>query len=239
MFFFFLPQNAVKQKKGWTKEEHAFFLEGLTQFGRGNWKQISQLVGTKTPTQIQSHAQKYFLRQKQTTKNKRSIHDYSLQDFQIDVRKKKPFKCIKYDSQSTKTYNLQKQNQTLNKGSELKLEDVPLVRETAKLKYSHTQLESPENNNVGNKNPEFFALQMLTSVCLDQIEQETQNQQHNGNQNLTKFTSTYQIASPLSVAEIPSTPLTSPFNISKFQHSPYQSQQFRQLDSTKVLQSRY
>lgn len=65
-------------KQGWSKEEHLLFLKGLKQHGKGAWKEISQIVGTRTPTQIQSHAQKYFLRQKQRIKNKRSIHDITL-----------------------------------------------------------------------------------------------------------------------------------------------------------------
>lgn len=69
-------------KKGWTKDEHSRFLQGLKTYGRGNWKQIAVVVGNKTPTQIQSHAQKYFLRQKQQHKNKRSIHDFSLEDLE-------------------------------------------------------------------------------------------------------------------------------------------------------------
>jgi len=69
-------------KRGWAKDEHTKFLHGLRIHGRGRWKEIASIVGTKTPTQIQSHAQKYFLRQKQTNKNKRSIHDFSLEDLE-------------------------------------------------------------------------------------------------------------------------------------------------------------
>lgn len=67
-------------KQGWSKEEHLKFLSGLEVYGKGSWKQISQLVGSRTPTQIQSHAQKYFLRQKQKNKNKKSIHDFTVND---------------------------------------------------------------------------------------------------------------------------------------------------------------
>jgi SHAQKYF class myb-like DNA-binding protein len=67
-------------KHGWTKEEHLKFLTGLEVHGKGQWKQISTLVGTRSPTQIQSHAQKYFLRQRQQVKNKRSIHDLTIED---------------------------------------------------------------------------------------------------------------------------------------------------------------
>jgi SHAQKYF class myb-like DNA-binding protein len=49
----------------WTNEEHIQFLRGLEKFGKGNWKAISrEFVTSRTPTQVASHAQKYFLRLK-------------------------------------------------------------------------------------------------------------------------------------------------------------------------------
>eukprot|EP01119_Soliformovum_irregulare_P004362 TRINITY_DN15353_c0_g1_i1.p1 TRINITY_DN15353_c0_g1~~TRINITY_DN15353_c0_g1_i1.p1 ORF type:complete len:590 (+),score=120.52 TRINITY_DN15353_c0_g1_i1:76-1845(+) len=67
-------------KQGWTKDEHMRFLNGLQIHGKGAWKEIALIVGSRTPTQIQSHAQKYYLRQKQSVKNKRSIHDITIDD---------------------------------------------------------------------------------------------------------------------------------------------------------------
>lgn len=47
----------------WTVEEHAKFLDGLKELGKGNWRGISRhFVPSRTPTQVASHAQKYFIR---------------------------------------------------------------------------------------------------------------------------------------------------------------------------------
>ncbi|KAL9325433.1 hypothetical protein ACSQ67_006078 [Phaseolus vulgaris] len=47
----------------WTEEEHRQFLLGLESVGKGDWRGISRnFVKTRTPTQVASHAQKYFLR---------------------------------------------------------------------------------------------------------------------------------------------------------------------------------
>ncbi|URE01736.1 Myb-like DNA-binding domain [Musa troglodytarum] len=79
--------NDVKQieadqerKKGvpWTEEEHKRFLLGLRKYGKGDWRNISRnFVITRTPTQVASHAQKYFIRLNSGGKDKRrsSIHD--------------------------------------------------------------------------------------------------------------------------------------------------------------------
>lgn len=70
-------------KRSWTRAEHLRFLKGLQIYGKGSWKQISTIVESRNPTQIQSHAQKYFLRQKQENKTKRSIHDISFTSLRV------------------------------------------------------------------------------------------------------------------------------------------------------------
>ncbi|KAJ7956590.1 transcription factor DIVARICATA [Quillaja saponaria] len=69
-----------ERRKGipWTEEEHRLFLLGLDKFGKGDWRSISRnFVMSRTPTQVASHAQKYFIRLNSMNRDRRrtSIHD--------------------------------------------------------------------------------------------------------------------------------------------------------------------
>ncbi|KAJ7952542.1 transcription factor MYB1R1 [Quillaja saponaria] len=63
-----------ERKKGvpWTEEEHRMFLLGLQKLGKGDWRGIARnYVISRTPTQVASHAQKYFIRQSNMSRRKR------------------------------------------------------------------------------------------------------------------------------------------------------------------------
>ncbi|XP_062192717.1 transcription factor DIVARICATA-like [Phragmites australis] len=72
------PEQERKKGVPWTEEEHKLFLLGLKKHGKGDWRNISRnFVQTRTPTQVASHAQKYYIRLNSGGKDKRrsSIHD--------------------------------------------------------------------------------------------------------------------------------------------------------------------
>lgn len=74
-------KSELERRKGiaWSEEEHRLFLLGLEKYGKGDWRSISRnFVVSRTPTQVASHAQKYFIRLNSMNNKERrrtSIHD--------------------------------------------------------------------------------------------------------------------------------------------------------------------
>ncbi|GAB4845573.1 hypothetical protein Ancab_038978 [Ancistrocladus abbreviatus] len=80
-----------ERKRGvpWTEEEHKLFLMGLQKVGKGDWRGISRnFVKTRTPTQVASHAQKYFLRRNNQNRRRRrsSLFDITTDSVAANLR---------------------------------------------------------------------------------------------------------------------------------------------------------
>ncbi|KAK9054498.1 hypothetical protein SSX86_025576 [Deinandra increscens subsp. villosa] len=76
------------RKRGvpWREDEHKLFLLGLQKVGKGDWRGIARnFVKTRTPTQVASHAQKYFLRRSNLNHRRRRSSLFDITTDSVDV----------------------------------------------------------------------------------------------------------------------------------------------------------
>ncbi|KZV44403.1 hypothetical protein F511_24600 [Dorcoceras hygrometricum] len=86
----------AQRKRGtpWTEEEHRKFLQGLQKLGKGDWRGISRnYVPSRTPTQVASHAQKYFIRQSNTARRKKRSSLFDMAPEMEAFSSSSPEKC--------------------------------------------------------------------------------------------------------------------------------------------------
>ena len=69
----------------WSQEEQDRFEAGLIKFGRKQMKLVCQYIGTRTLTQVHSHAQKYFMKQALVEQQASERKDTDLEDKKPEV----------------------------------------------------------------------------------------------------------------------------------------------------------
>lgn len=72
----------------WTKKENQLFLDSINKFGQKNIYSISLYVGTKTPSQVKIHAEKYYRTleveiKKKINNDKNNFYDFNNNDNKI------------------------------------------------------------------------------------------------------------------------------------------------------------
>ena len=85
-------QSNISRNGRWNKAECKLFEEALQKFGT-HWKKVEAYIGTRTGTQVRSHAQKYFLKIKEKTKKEKEaiispVHENSSNDRIVTIPKK-------------------------------------------------------------------------------------------------------------------------------------------------------
>ena len=99
----------------WTQEEHLKFLEAMALFGN-NWPKVRSFIGTRVPTQIRSHAQKFYshIRREEVKKAKKD----PVRSNQIFVITKE-YRCITIPHPKPRCSNSQPESEKEHRNSTL------------------------------------------------------------------------------------------------------------------------
>ncbi|ONK64221.1 uncharacterized protein A4U43_C07F23390 [Asparagus officinalis] len=132
----------TRKKNVWSEEEHRLFLMGLKVHGRGAWKSIAKnFVHTRTPSQVASHAQKYFNRQLDERQKRRpSILDIKTINTTAKTRRESMYDSIKSSSQ----VNLN--NAKRSSPSSMPLPPLPQMEFTQMASNEHPNPNTPKTN---------------------------------------------------------------------------------------------
>ena len=131
----------------WKFKEHMLFLEGLDKYN-ANWKKICPLIKTRTPNQVRSHAQKFFLKLKQVKDEQLGI-DFTSDNINSIRDMINNIKSINCD------YDLIKVFLYLSEKYEAMKKDKKQIKHTKELiteinKYSDSDNNIKDENNVNN-----------------------------------------------------------------------------------------
>ena len=66
----------------WNRDEHQRFIDGMIKYGN-NWRQVQKYIGTRSSTQIRSHAQKFFDKLKRSKIFKKGEYDLSTNSLKL------------------------------------------------------------------------------------------------------------------------------------------------------------
>ncbi|XP_022933345.1 transcription factor MYB1R1-like isoform X1 [Cucurbita moschata] len=132
-----------ERKRGvpWTEEEHKLFLIGLQQVGKGDWRGISRnFVKTRTPTQVASHAQKYYLRRSNLNRRRRRS---SLFDITTDTVTAVPMveNSVQLQETASQSHSLTPSNQL-----EISKNNVIPALQTLPFSFGPTPFATPTKN---------------------------------------------------------------------------------------------
>lgn len=97
-----LPKQEGQGK--WTSEEHERFMTGLELRPNISWKQIAEMVGTRTPRQTRTHAQKYYQKLERQRKRKERKNQKQMQKNALLFPSMCAFQPLKSDMQAMESF---------------------------------------------------------------------------------------------------------------------------------------